>query len=159
MRKNPSISGGISILIILLMIALSTFGLLALYSARTNHLLAEKNALWTKQYYALDTVARKAVADLEHLSAGFINPGQGLTIAEGEALEARDWRVVSTAPLTVAQTVSLESMHIEITLALNLGAADSTRWDVLYWVEKQEGFDYSVGKNVWSGEELPEASG
>ena len=146
MRYRASLQGGISVLIILMMITLSIFGLLALYSARSNYKLAERNAEWTTKYYALDTYARQETARLDDLSRGFSDGAP--TEAEVEAMGALGWTVLAREPLTVARKVSQDTMHIEIELALNT-ATDRPTWDVLAWRETQDGFDYNVGQDLF----------
>ncbi|MCL2747141.1 MAG: hypothetical protein FWE59_00605 [Oscillospiraceae bacterium] len=148
MRNRASVSGGVSVLIILLMIALSAFALLALYSARSNYLLAEKNANWINNYYKLDASAREAVGCLESVARDFPKSDGDISDADLETVAALNWEVLSHSPLTVTQTVSRDTAHLTVTLSLKDGGAGGIRWDVLSWLEFQDRFDYNVGQNI-----------
>ena len=155
MRKKATVSGGISVLIILMMIALSAFALLALYAARSNHVLAEKNANRIKAYYQLDTSAREAVVSLNRLFSNLGDQESGMLTVDGErALLEQEWTIVKKSPLTVSRKVSQESMHIQVTLALRQDGAASPQWEVLSWAASQDDFDYNTGLNVWLGEDI-----
>jgi len=142
----------------MLMIALSAFGLLALYAARSDYKLAEKSAQWTQKYYQLDAEASKEAQRLNELVSGFAAGNGAFTEAERGAVASLGWDIQAADPLTVTKTVSEDAMHVEITLALRRpgqsGAAPNAPCcTVLGWREVQDEFDYSGGLNVWTGEE------
>ena len=57
-NHSSSMRGGALILVVLLMLALSMFGLLSMYSAHSDHNLAEKRHEWLKGYYELDNMGQ-----------------------------------------------------------------------------------------------------
>ena len=138
------------------MIALSAFGLLALYSARSNYVMAKKNADWTVRYYTLDDAARESVARLEALIGAFPDSSEGLSDSEQSAVSELGWRVIGQNPYTVSKTVTIDTMHMEVTLALLRTDRGEMRWDVLSWREYQDNFDYNQGQDVWQGETIIE---
>ena len=150
MKHRASMQGGASILIILLMIALAAFSLLALYSARSDYKLAEKNAEWTRAYYELDTLAWKEVARLEQSLRDL--PAEDFSAAGSRAAVSLGWTAASDDPLTVGKTVDRGTMHIEVTLALRPARAGMAVHTILAWRETQDGFDYGDGLDIWLGE-------
>jgi len=150
--------GGASVLIILLMIALSAFGLLALYGARSDYRLAEKNADWTQKYYTVDTLAQKETARLDKalrdLSEGVYDASDKvtLTVAARNIITSLGWVFPPGGPFTVTKTVSLDTMHITVTLALPSPVKENASCTVLEWLETQDGFTYDEGLNIWLGD-------
>ena len=144
MKNRSTMQGGASILIILLMIALSAFGLLALYSARSDYKLAEKSASRTQLYYALDATARAETARLELALRGASAPGADTAMSLG-------WTPLPGGDSVVTKTVTQDAMCIVITLSLPPPGADEASCTVLEWRETQDRFVYPEGYDVWQG--------
>lgn len=59
--------GSSSVLVIMIMLLLITFGVLAMMSSYSNLKIARKHADWTKSYYQLESIAEKNSIDFENL--------------------------------------------------------------------------------------------
>lgn len=55
--------GSSSVLVIMIMLLLISFGVLTMMSSYSNLKMARKNAEWTKDFYALESLAQKSVAE------------------------------------------------------------------------------------------------
>ena len=62
--KNSNMRGSSSVLVIMIMLLLITFGVLAMMSSYSSLKIARKNADWTKGYYALESQAELSVRQL-----------------------------------------------------------------------------------------------
>ena len=60
-------NGSSSVLVIMIMLLLITFGVLAMMSSYSNLKIARKHAEWTKSYYQLESIAEKNSIDFENL--------------------------------------------------------------------------------------------
>ncbi len=68
--KPIRISGSSSVLVIMIMLLLITFGVLAMMSSYSNLKIAQKKADWTKDYYQLESIAEEGVS---HFKVSFEN--------------------------------------------------------------------------------------
>lgn len=62
--NNSNTRGSSSVLVIMIMLLLITFGVLAMMSSYSSLKIARKNAEWTKGYYALESQAELSVRQL-----------------------------------------------------------------------------------------------
>ena len=68
--KTIRTSGSSSVLVIMIMLLLITFGVLAMMSSYSNLKIAQKKADWTKDYYQLESIAEEGVS---HFKVSFEN--------------------------------------------------------------------------------------
>lgn len=66
--KTIRTSGSSSVLVIMIMLLLITFGVLAMMSSYSNLKIAQKKAAWTKDYYQLESIAEEG---LSHFKVSF----------------------------------------------------------------------------------------
>ncbi len=73
MKNIVSMRGGAIILIILIMLALSIFGVLAMTTAHSDLMLSRKGATWVQRYYLLDTMGQNCLSEANEIvkSQGF----------------------------------------------------------------------------------------
>ncbi|MDR2670794.1 MAG: hypothetical protein LBC26_03610 [Oscillospiraceae bacterium] len=143
MKRQASMQGSPSILIILIMLSLSAFGVLAMMSAYSDYKLAEKNTEWARRGLVLETQAQESVGRLDAALAG-------ASAADfARAAEAQGWEVVSESPLLVSRDVSDADAHLRVELALNAGSGP--RYRIRSWRQWQDDFVYDDGMNVWDG--------
>jgi len=73
--------GSSSVLVIMIMLLLITFGVLAMMSSYSNLKIARKHADWTKGYYALENIAQKKQIDVKNafLEVAYLNRDNGVT--------------------------------------------------------------------------------
>lgn len=143
--------GSASILIILIMLALSAFGVLAMMSAYSDYRLAQKNADRIKQHYALETEAQKEVGLLNEALAASAVTEFSLSWAAGRA-EALGWETLAEeAPLVVGRDVDIGSIHLRAEVEIVPGGGPGY-CRVLVWREWQDEFDYGGGLDIWDGD-------
>ena len=58
-------NGSSSVLVIMIMLLLITFGVLAMMSSYSNLKIAQKKADWTKEYYQLDSISEEGVSQFK----------------------------------------------------------------------------------------------
>jgi hypothetical protein len=146
--------GGASILILLLMLTLLSFGLLALLSAQADALLSGKNADRVLGYYALDARAQNALGALDGALAESARIPGGAS--PGQRAAALGWRAEPAEPSMVSQTFSGEKAALAVTLRLRPDAPpDTPRFEILCWREIPQAFDYNVGQELWVPDTLP----
>lgn len=68
--KTIRTSGSSSVLVIMIMLLLITFGVLAMMSSYSNLKIAQKKAAWTKDYYQLESIAEEGMS---HFKVSFEN--------------------------------------------------------------------------------------
>ncbi|MDR0671038.1 MAG: hypothetical protein LBF64_01870 [Oscillospiraceae bacterium] len=143
MKRQASMQGSPSILIILIMLSLSAFGVLAMMSAYSDYKLAEKNTEWVRRCFVLETQAQAAVGELDAALSG--------ASADDFAREAaaQGWEIVSESPLLVSRDVSDADAHLRVELALSAGPGPHYR--VRTWRQWQDDFVYDDGMNIWDG--------
>jgi hypothetical protein len=135
--------GSPSILIILIMLSLSAFGVLAMMSAYSDYKLAEKNTEWVRRCFVLETQAQESVGRLDAALAD-------VSAADfAREAEAQGWEVVSESPLLVSRDVNDADAHLRIELALNTGS--EPRYRIRTWRQWQDDFVYDDGMNIWDG--------
>ncbi|MDR0380667.1 MAG: hypothetical protein LBH86_01545 [Oscillospiraceae bacterium] len=143
MKRQASMQGSPSILIILIMLSLSAFGVLAMMSAYSDYKLAEKNAEWARRCFVLETRAQESVGRLDAALSGVSDADFA-----GEAA-AQGWEIVSESPLLVSRDVSDADAHLRVELALSGGPGPRCR--VRTWRQWQDDFVYDGGMNIWNG--------
>lgn len=86
--------GSASVLVMLIMISLITFGLLAMLLSNSDYKMAKKNAKWLNQQYAIESRAAQAEAALDNALAtlpeaqGYLPNEQMLLKYAGQKVEA-----------------------------------------------------------------------
>lgn len=130
--------GGASVLIILIMISLTTFGVLALVSAHSDLKLARKNAAFVQEYYDLEAEAEFKLHEVEEAL------GEG---ASDRELAQLGWQVQLGDVTMLRRDVSKGLRHIAITLELT----PNRDYKLVSWVQTQEQFEYSAGEKLWDG--------
>lgn len=112
MNKRPVSRAGVgasSILLIMVVLCLTAFGVLTLVSARVDEKLAERTAVAARAYYAADAAAQKKLAVID----AAIKDGADLTEIEG----------VSASGDTAAFSVPLgDGRTLSVTLSVSGGA-------------------------------------
>ncbi len=158
MKHQASMQGSASILIILIMISLSAFGVLSMMSAYSDYKLAQKNAAWTASCYALDAEAQRRVGLLNeslHAAGGGFPGGAPTAEAFREmalgVLPGSGWDLVSEDPFVVKCVVSRDKLHLNVELRLHPPENSPALYTVLSWRGAQDLFSYNQGQNIWSG--------
>ncbi len=157
MKGQSSVQGSASILIILIMISLTAFGMLSLMSAYSDFKLAKKDGEWAQAYYVLDTDAERAVGELnEELFAHFAKqtPGSSwdaLLAAAPPVLEKLGWEVLSQEPVTAGMTLARGPSYLRVEIELREPGEDLRFFRVTCWQQQQDEFLYDEGWNVWEG--------
>jgi hypothetical protein len=135
--------GGATVLILLLMLTLLSFGLLALLSAHADLILAGKNADRARSYYELDARAQTALGELDGILAE--RPS-----APGERAATLGWAADPNQPLVVSQTFPGEKTALTVSLRLTPDARPNRpRYEIVAWREIPAAFDYDVGQDLW----------
>ena len=140
MKKAASFQGGVSILLILLMLTLTAFGLLTLVSAHSDYKLSEKNRESADRFYALDTQGQQALRDLAALAA------QGTDRVQ--ALYAAGWTVMERSPLSAGRIWEQDG----VTLTAEVTWDETGQIRVKQWTIAHPDFVYDQGVHVWEGE-------
>lgn len=119
-RQGPGIGLGItSVLTVFVALCVTIFAALSFFSARADRDLSDKAAETTTEYYAADSKAEEAVADLAASLASGTDLPEGFTAqqAAGELRYVCDFTISDT-----------RTLHVE--LALNNGALTRRVWQV-----------------------------
>ena len=140
MKKAVSFPGGVSLLLILLMLTLTAFGLLTLVSAHSDYKLSGKNAESADRFYTLDTQGQRALRDLE---TAFARLGD-----QTQALSAEGWTITQQSPLTAVRTWERDG----VTLMAEVVWAQTGPLQIRQWVIAHPVFDYDDGLDIWEGE-------
>lgn len=143
--RQPTMQGGASVLIILIMISLTTFGVLALVSAHSDLKLARKNEQFMQEYYELETQAESALKNL----ADALDKG-----AQERELQRLGWQVQQGDTTRLYMNVSKGLRHIEIILELTPNRGEG--FDIISWRQTQAEFEYSAGEKLWDGKPIEE---
>ncbi len=125
MSHATTMRGGAIVLIVLLMLALSMFGVLSMVSANSDLNMARKNAEWVQAYYALDSDGQYRVQQARVMArqAGF------------ETLATAGWTLDGNlASLNLTDGVQ--------NLRIVLSADAENTLSILSWQQWQEPFDY-----------------
>ena len=89
--------GSASVLVILIMISLITFGLLAMLLSNSDYKMAKKNAKWLKQQYEIESQAAQAEAALDVALDSLTQTQQSGGAEEAQLLSAAGQKVESMA--------------------------------------------------------------
>ena len=143
--RQPTMQGGASVLIVLIMISLTTFGVLALVSAHSDLKLARKNATFMQEYYQLETQAESALNDLS---------GALASNADERKLTSLGWEVQRGEQTRLFMDVSKGLRHLEIMLELTPKQGEGFK--IISWKQVQKEFDYSAGEKLWDGKPIEE---
>ena len=149
MNNSSAMRGGAIILVVLIMISLSVFGVLAIVSAHSNFIMAQKGAVWVQRYYELDAMGQRELASARDIVAedGF------------SALEMQGWTVegeLASLELTLEETfVAVAKTQLrqgEQSLRIVLQDVGGSL-HVVQWIQIPEDFEYvSEENNVWQGD-------
>lgn len=129
MTHSTTMRGGALVLIVLLMLSMSMFGVLSMVSANADLNMARKNADWVQTYYRLDSEgtykleqARIMVREVGLASLATA----GWTVGDGEA------------ELNLSEGV--QNLLIRV-------AQDENGLEVRSWRQWEEGFEYGVDED------------
>ena len=145
MKNQPAMQGSASVLIILVMLSLSAFGVLSMMSAYADLKLARKNADFVTQYYALDAQAAEAYAaaqaTYQHLLA------DGISSAEAaQTVSAAGWAFDERGAV-LSREFTQSELHLTVELRPIGGELAVVRWQ-----EWQEPFEYEgEPSEIWDG--------
>lgn len=142
--RQSTMQGGASVLIVLIMITLTTFGVLALVSAYSDLKLARRNAAFMQEYYELETQAEEALSDLSKV----------LDSADERELASMGWQVQQGENTRLYKDVSKGFRHIRIMLELTPDEGEGFK--IISWMQAQDQFDYSAGEKLWDGQPVEE---
>jgi len=149
--------GSASVILIMVLLALAALSVLAILAARSDLGLAEKNLRWTKEYYAVDSLAEEALAQadkaLRALDADTESVYYALAV---EALLGQGFTVTQENGMYCAQKdVAAEGLtqHIEIGLMLTAPTGEDCRLRITRWRLWQQEFTYRETDPVWTGGE------
>ena len=124
MNHTTTMRGGALVLVILLMLSLSMFGVLSMVSANADFRLAQKSAGWIEAYYRLenDGCYRLYQAEIMAGKSGFAS------------LATAGWDV-SGDEASINLTEGVQNLHIAV-------VQDGGSLRVISWKQWQEGFAY-----------------
>ncbi len=159
MKSQNPIQGSASILIVLVMLALSVFGVLSMVSAYSDYKLSGKSTAWMERYFEMDTEALRAVAALnEAVAARYEAEGApewtAFTVEATTLALSEGWIVSGNQ--TLEHTVTRDTAHLTVELALTAPDENGRFYRVLRWNEWQDDFTYDGGLNVWPGQVVEE---
>ncbi len=153
MKNGNPMQGSISILIVLIMLTLSIFGVLSLVSAYSDYKLAVKSADTLAVNYELDTEGQKELTTLAEALRD-VSPESGLamkTVREMTAI-GLGWEKLSDEPSLFARTITQDNRHLHIELEClfdEQGLLES--YTVTTWRQSQDDFEYNEGLSIWQG--------
>lgn len=150
-RKPPFSIGGISILMVFVMLCLTTFGVLTLVTARAEMRLTEKNAQSVSSYYAAVSRSQEILAQID----GILKDGEAQGRTDGEI--ADEISRIEGANIEKQGTVRIVQISVrgegvigmQLTVTINennkITAADSI-------MTSNTDFNYgSVAEDLWQG--------
>ena len=145
MKNQPAMQGSASVLIILVMLSLSAFGVLSMMSAYSDLKLARKNADFITQYYALDAQATEAYSEAQatyrQLVAGGTTSGEATQV-----VSAAGWAYDERGAL-LSREFTQNELHLTVELRPIGGELAVVRWQ-----EWQEPFEYEgEPSEIWDG--------
>jgi len=149
MKNSSAMRGGAIILVILIMLSLSVFGVLAMVSAHADYVLTQKRASWVARYYELDALGQKELlAAREAAEAGDF---YDLDIIDSE-WELDGFLAAKTITLPEAEirvgNLKLKQRQQELRIVLEYVGGGMLR--VVEWAQMQESFDFIPDENnVW----------
>lgn len=134
MNHSTTMRGGSLVLVVLLMMALSMFGVLSMVSADSDYKMAQKSADWVKTYYRLDNDGQHKLhqASIMARESGF------------GSLATAGWEIEG---LTASINLTEGIQNLAITVALS----EDGSLLVQGWKQWQEGFEYGEGdgEDLW----------
>ncbi len=156
MKSQASMQGSASMLVILIMISLSAFGVLDMITAFSDYKLAQKNVEATQGHYQLDGEAQRRLCVLnESLGAqwrrGVHSSFDDFLETQRDTLQAQGWTLSGQNSTVAEQTVTRDSAHITVRLQLKVPVGDNCFYSVVSWRETREPFDYKKGQSIWNG--------
>lgn len=110
--------GSSSVLVIMIMLLLITFGVLAMMSSYSNLKIARKHADWTKGYYALENIAQKKQIDVKNafLEVAQLNKDNDVTV--DKLMGALDFSEVEQTNITTLIDEGISEERIQQTIWL-----------------------------------------
>lgn len=110
--------GSSSVLVIMIMLLLITFGVLAMMSSYSNLKIARKHADWTKGYYALENIAQKKQIDVKNafLEVAQLNKDNNVTVQK--LMGALDFSEVEQTNITTLIDEGISEERIQQTIWL-----------------------------------------
>jgi hypothetical protein len=143
--------GGAIILVILIMISLSIFGVLAMVSAHSDYILASKGSAWLSRYYQMDAMGQEQLK----LAAGALNTGSPDDLAAlGWQVEDEQAILTLQMPAGEFQTGNLHLKQAEQTLRITIAFLPDG-FKVIGWAQIQQSPEYhDPGDDIWSGEDF-----
>ena len=150
-------NGSSSVLIILILLSLTTFGVLSMISAYSDRKLAEKGMEWVKNYYELDSGGERWLSGVGSVLRGAREePGEYFLIVTGRLSKAgydvRDPYYEGGGPV-VATDIALNLLgeqyedspqHLSVEIELRTDGG----YRVIRWQQWQQKFDYLEDEGV-----------
>lgn len=144
MKKNQK--GSATVLVMLILLCLTTFGVLAVVSAWSELRLSRKNAAFAEAYYQLDSGGEAALLDADAaLKGAYVSSG-----GEKEYLEASQAALISLGwqeageGMSRVVSVGLEDKELYLTVVLRPVYDEHARYEILSWKQWQDRFVYDV---------------
>ncbi len=134
MNHSTTMRGGALVLVVLLMMALSMFGVLSMVSADSDFKMAQKSAYWVLTYYRLEDAGQ-----LKLRQARLMTDESGF-----DSLATAGWEVYgSIASINLTEGVQ--------NLAITVEYSENGALSVQSWRQWQEGFEYPEGdgEDLW----------
>ena len=149
MKNSSAMRGGAIILVILIMLSLSVFGVLAMVSAHADYVLTQKRAAWVARYYELDALGQKEL--LAAREAAESGDFYDLDMFDGEwELDGSFATKVITLPETEIRVGNLKLKQRKQELRIVLEYVGGGKLRVVEWSQMQEAFDFIPDENnVW----------
>ncbi len=145
--------GSSSVLVIMIMLLLITFGVLAMMSSYSNLKIARKHADWTKGYYALENIAQKKQIDIKNTFLDTATQNKENRISVDNLMTALDFSDVETTSISHLIELGLSEEKLQQTIWLY------SLYKALY--ESQQvtfNYDASIIKSGFDGSLVPSMS-
>jgi hypothetical protein len=152
MNNNSSaMRGGAIILVILIMISLSIFGVLAMVSAHSDYILASKGSAWLTRYYQMDAMGQEQL----QIASDALSTGSAEDLGPLGWIVEEDRAILTLQmPAGEFQTGNLHLKQAEQTLKITIALVPEG-FKVIGWAQIQESPEYhDPGDDVWSGEDF-----
>ena len=159
MKSDASLQGSASVLIILIFLSMSIFGVLSMVSAYSDYKLADKNARWVSEYYALDAEAEQILRDthaaLEDCAAQGRYPdgaANALALAGWDCYELEDGTLAAWRDVSYGDEGRKQNLKVEINLFSLRDISQGRYFEITRWQQWQEPFTYEdAGVDIWEG--------
>ncbi|OJV62132.1 MAG: hypothetical protein BGO41_02075 [Clostridiales bacterium 38-18] len=145
--------GSSSVLVIMIMLLLITFGVLAMMSSYSNLKIARKHADWTKGYYALENIAQKKQIDIKNTFLDTATQNKENRISVDNLMTALDFSDVEITSISHLIELGLSEEKLQQTIWLY------SLYKALY--ESQQvtfNYDASIIKSGFDGSLVPSMS-